>query len=97
MDAVGFVPDWVVGISIGAINAALIAGNPQASRVERLHEFWNRVSSQAPFVVPAALDFARPMMNGMAAASAMFYRHSRLLRAARAAAAVRPSKEPWRH
>jgi NTE family protein len=71
--AVGFVPDWVVGISIGAINAALIVGNPPERRVERLHEFWNRVSAQAPFVLPDAMDFARPMMNQMAAASAMFF------------------------
>ncbi len=33
-------PDWVVGISIGAINAAIIAGSPPEKRVERLHEFW---------------------------------------------------------
>ena len=33
-------PDWVAGISIGAINAALIAGNPPEQRVERLREFW---------------------------------------------------------
>jgi NTE family protein len=38
-------PDWVAGISIGGINAALIAGNPPERRVERLAEFWNRVSS----------------------------------------------------
>jgi len=37
-------PDWVVGISIGAINGALIAGNPPAQRTERLREFWKRVS-----------------------------------------------------
>lgn len=71
--AVGFAPDWTVGISIGAINAALIVGNPPERRVARLHEFWNRVSSQAPFVMPATMDFARPMMNKMAAASAMFF------------------------
>ena len=71
--AVGFAPDWVVGISIGAINAALIVGNPPERRVDRLHEFWNRVSSQAPVVLPAAMDFARPTMNKMAAASAMFF------------------------
>ena len=71
--AVGFVPDWVVGISIGAINAALIVGNPPERRVERLHEFWNRVSAQSPFVLPATMDFARPMMNRMAATSAMFF------------------------
>jgi NTE family protein len=71
--AVGFVPDWVVGISIGAINAALIVGNPPERRVERLHEFWDRVSAQAPYALPTAMDFARPMMNRMAAASAMFF------------------------
>ncbi|HEY4071542.1 MAG TPA: patatin-like phospholipase family protein [Herbaspirillum sp.] len=36
-------PDWVVGTSIGAINAALIAGNPRETRLERLKEFWDRV------------------------------------------------------
>ena len=38
-------PTWVAGISIGAINAALIAGNPPPLRVERLREFWEQVSS----------------------------------------------------
>jgi NTE family protein len=70
---VGFAPDWVVGISIGAINAALIAGNPPERRTERLREFWDRVSAQAPFVLPVGMDFARPMMNRMAAASAMLF------------------------
>jgi len=70
---VGFSPDWVVGISIGAINAALIAGNPPERRVGRLAEFWDRVSSQAPVVLPETMDFARPAMNRMAAASALFF------------------------
>ena len=43
--AMGHTPDWVAGISIGAINAALIAGNPPARRVERIREFWEGVSS----------------------------------------------------
>jgi NTE family protein len=43
--------DWAAGISIGAINAALIAGNQPARRVERLREFWNTVT--APPVLPA--------------------------------------------
>ena len=38
-------PDWVAGISIGAVNAALIAGNPPEKRVERLREFWELVTS----------------------------------------------------
>src|ERR1700686_1732865 len=33
-------PDWIAGISIGAINSAIIAGNPVNMRVERLREFW---------------------------------------------------------
>ena len=41
----GYEPDWVAGISIGAINAALIAGNPPAERVARLRSFWDQVSS----------------------------------------------------
>jgi NTE family protein len=71
--AVGFAPDWVVGISIGAINSALIVGNPPGRRVARLREFWDRVSVRSPQALPAAMDFARPMMNRMAAAGAMFF------------------------
>ena len=37
-------PDWVAGISIGAINAAIIAGNPPNRRVEKLREFWERIT-----------------------------------------------------
>jgi NTE family protein len=44
-------PDWVAGISIGAVNAALIAGNPPERRVERLREFWEAVSTP-PLGVP---------------------------------------------
>jgi NTE family protein len=36
-------PDWIIGTSIGAINASLIAGNEPQRRLERLHEFWSRV------------------------------------------------------
>jgi NTE family protein len=42
-------PDWVAGISIGAINAAIIAGNPPNCRVDRLREFWTHVTSNAPW------------------------------------------------
>ena len=38
-------PDWVAGISIGAINSALIAGNPPERRVEKLRAFWETVST----------------------------------------------------
>jgi NTE family protein len=48
-------PTWVAGISIGAINAALIAGNAPELRVERLREFWEGVSSLPFGVVPPSL------------------------------------------
>ena len=44
-------PDWVAGISIGAINSALIAGNAPQKRVERLREFWEAVC-MPPFGIP---------------------------------------------
>ena len=44
-------PDWVAGISIGAINSALIAGNPPEQRVARLREFWETVSA-SPLGIP---------------------------------------------
>jgi NTE family protein len=69
----GILPDWITGVSIGAINAALIAGNPPERRVERLRAFWDHLSSWSPFVLPEALDSMRPAFNRLSAASgAMF-------------------------
>jgi NTE family protein len=42
-------PDWVAGISIGAINAALIAGNAPEVRLEKLRAFWEQISTQLLF------------------------------------------------
>lgn len=51
--AQGIEIDRIAGVSIGAINAALIAGNPPERRVARLTEFWEKVSSWLPgFAVP---------------------------------------------
>ena len=76
--AMGHTPDWVAGISIGAINAALIAGNLPARRVERLREFWEGVTS-FPFA-PAPLspvlpniDGARDALNETSAGIAMLF------------------------
>ena len=66
----GIEPSWVVGISIGAINAALIVGNPPEQRVERLREFWQRISVNVGPPLPAWLDSLRPAVNYMAAMSA---------------------------
>src|SRR6202166_2819180 len=63
-----FEPDWVAGISIGAVNAALIAGNPPEKRVERLKEFWELVSSPVPWSPVTQGDRARSLFNETSAA-----------------------------
>jgi len=74
LEAAGFAPDWVAGTSIGAINAALIAGNPPERRIERLRAFWDRVSaSSAIFELPAGMDALRPWMNRIHATSVMSF------------------------
>jgi NTE family protein len=52
-----FEPVWIAGVSIGAINAAIIAGNEREKRVERLKEFWQTVSPGASWV-PAPITKA---------------------------------------
>ena len=71
-------PDWVAGISIGAVNAALIAGNPPEKRVERLREFWEAVSTP-PLGVPylASMDigddFTHSLINQTRALGIMLF------------------------
>ncbi len=71
--AAGQLPDWVAGVSIGAINAAIIAGNRPERRVERLRSFWERVTS--PTASMPALPF--PMWDSFeqkfGATSAMLF------------------------
>jgi NTE family protein len=58
-------PDWVAGISIGAVNSALIAGNPPERRVDRLRAFWETVSV-SPFGAPNFPfndEFTRSVIN----------------------------------
>jgi NTE family protein len=42
----GLEPNWVCGVSIGAINSAIIAGNPPELRLERLRTFWDRITAR---------------------------------------------------
>ena len=71
--AAGALPDWVAGVSIGAINGALIAGNPPERRAARLREFWDRVSVTAPVEAPELLAPVRPLLNRVSAASATMF------------------------
>src|SRR3982074_90829 len=63
-----FEPEWVAGISIGAINAAIIAGNSRETRVERLKEFWEMVSSPVSWSPVTKGDRARSLFNETSAA-----------------------------
>jgi len=62
-------PHWIAGVSIGAINAALIAGNAQEKRVDRLREFWQLVSSGPSQRLPSWLG-DRAMQNQYSATMA---------------------------
>ena len=64
----GAQPSWLAGISIGAINSAIIAGNPPERRVERLHELWDGVTAGGPTEAPAyAGDWGRALFNAFSA------------------------------
>ena len=66
-------PTWLAGISIGAINAALIAGNTVHRRVERLREFWDLVSSSQTAPAFATRASARETLNDASAAQVMLF------------------------
>jgi NTE family protein len=66
-------PNWVAGISIGAINAALIAGNPAPSRVARLREFWELVSSSLAAPTFAPNGAGREGLNEASASQVMLF------------------------
>jgi len=68
----GIEPYWIIGTSIGAINASLIAGNPPERRLERLQEFWARMEQRPTFTFPGAwpgfhdtLSYWTTLMNGI--------------------------------
>lgn len=75
----GIRPNWVAGISIGALNAAIIAGSPESQRVDRLREFWETICAApvnwpATEGLPEGLPFAvdlRPAHNIVAAMRAL--------------------------
>jgi NTE family protein len=69
----GYHPTWVAGISIGAINAAIIAGNPPETRVAQLRAFWEEITEPraAPFM--AALIGAPALAQKASAQAALLF------------------------
>jgi len=82
----GIHPNWLAGISIGAINCAIIAGNPPEKRVEQLRQFWELVTTNGfggwretsgslrpvEFLNTIQGDLARSVINQVSAGMAVF-------------------------
>jgi NTE family protein len=100
----GIEPDWVIGTSIGAINAALIAGNARGERIERLNRFWRHVESPATLAGPLDWlgigNFVANMTTVVHGIPAFFEPNLAALRGARASVGVEQaayySTEPLR-
>ncbi len=87
-------PDWVAGISIGAVNAAIIAGNPPERRLECLRSFWDRLASAIPSpVMPFAAGAIRLWAGEWSAAWATMFGIPGFF-VPRAGAAVWPGEMP---
>jgi NTE family protein len=56
LDEANYAPDWFIGTSIGAINAAIAAGNPEKIRVEKMHQFWNAIATPSWLTPSTNLD-----------------------------------------
>ena len=71
MDEAGIVPDWLCGVSIGAINAAIIAGNAPKDRLSQLRGFWEMITPErGPWPAPDG-DLPRQWANDTAAFGAV--------------------------
>lgn len=69
----GLEPDWLAGVSIGAVNSAIIAGNKPEHRVEKLEKFWMEVTSRDPFTSWFEGDSARKLRNGLSSLNGMIF------------------------
>ena len=63
----GYLPHWIAGISIGAINGAIIAGSPAKERIVRLRTFWERITESVALQPLLAGDWARGVFNELSA------------------------------
>ena len=67
----GLEPDWLAGVSIGSINAAIIAGNPRERRLPRLREFWETITARPIWPVTPDGDLPRKLHNAWSSAMTM--------------------------
>ncbi len=70
----GLEPDWVAGVSIGAVNSAIIAGNKPEYRLERLEKFWTDITARPPYATTwLEGDDAHKLRNGLSALNGIFF------------------------
>jgi NTE family protein len=69
----GYRPDWVAGISVGAINAAIIAGNAPGHRVQSLRSFWEAITTPTRFWPPAPAGLPTEWQHRASALSALMF------------------------
>ncbi len=71
LEGVGVEPTWISGVSIGAINSAIIAGNPPERRLERLGRFWETVTRKSAADLLDPFDVFRSFENQWSGLAAM--------------------------
>jgi NTE family protein len=69
----GYRPDWVAGISVGAINAAIIAGNAPGHRVQSLRSFWEAITAPTILWPPAPAGLPTEWQHRASALSALMF------------------------
>jgi NTE family protein len=88
-------PDWVAGISIGAINSAIIAGNPPKERVSKLRSFWEEITAQPALKF---LGISQNLIRGDAARSFFNQQSASLVLTMGAPSFFKPRVvSPWLH
>ncbi|MGQ0565429.1 MAG: patatin-like phospholipase family protein [Gemmobacter sp.] len=71
LDEAGICPRWFSGVSIGAINGAIMAGNRPGDRLDRLHDFWTTLTRRHVWPFPPEGDLMRGWHNMASAAMTM--------------------------
>jgi NTE family protein len=69
----GLEPDFVAGVSIGGINAAIIAGNPPEQRLERLRDFWETITARPVWLYTPDGDDPRKSRNSWSATMTVLF------------------------
>src|SRR6516165_5843826 len=69
----GLEPDWVAGVSIGAVNSAIIAGNKPEDRLTKLQRFWLDITGRDPYTIWPEGDAARMARNMFSAMNGILF------------------------